>query len=110
MERGEWGNIFLKKELFIVPSVVVYERDNSAFSKIQAGMFDWKHILRNADWFHWTGITPGISQGAADECLTAIKTANEIGVPVSVDVHSRKNLWQYGKDKQEVMPELVKGM
>ena len=107
--EGRMGKYFLEKGAVHRPSVVVYERDDSAFSKIEAGMFDWKRILRNADWFHWTGITPGISQGAADECYTAIKTANEIGVPVSVDVHSRKNLWQYGKDKKEVMPGLVSG-
>lgn len=107
--EGRMGKYFLEKGAVHRPSVVVYERDSSAFSKIEAGMFDWKHILRNADWFHCTGITPGISQGAADECLTAIKTANALGVPVSVDVHSRKNLWQYGKDKKDVMPELVAG-
>ncbi len=106
---GRMGKYFLEKGAVHRPSEVVYERDNSAFSKIKPGMFDWKRILRNADWFHWTGITPGISEGAAQECLTAIKTANKIGVPVSVDVHSRKSLWQYGKSKLEVMPELVEG-
>ena len=104
---GRMGKYFLEKGAVHRPSEVVYERDNSAFSKIEAGTFDWKRILRNADWFHWTGITPGISQGAADECKAAILTANELNVPVSVDVHSRKNLWQYGKQKENVMPELV---
>ena len=107
--EGRMGKYFLEKGAVHRPSVVVYERDSSAFSKIQPGTFDWERILRNADWFHWTGITPGISEGAASECATAIKTANKIGVPVSVDVHSRKNLWQYGKSKMDVMPELVSG-
>lgn len=107
--EGRMGKYFLEKGAVHRPSEVVYERDNSAFSKIQPEMIDWKKILRNADWFHWTGITPGISEGAAEACKEAIKTANEIGVPVSVDVHSRKNLWQYGKKKEEVMPELVQG-
>ncbi len=106
---GRMGKYFLEKGAVHRASEVVYERDNSAFSKIEPGMFDWKKILRNADWFHWTGITPGISQGAADACREAIHAANEIGVPVSVDVHSRKNLWQYGKLKENVMPELVAG-
>lgn len=107
--EGRMGKYFLEKGAVHRPSVVVYERDHSAFSKIEPGMFDWDRILKNADWFHWTGITPGISNGAAQECDKAIKTANKIGVPVSVDVHSRKNLWQYGKSKLDIMPELVSG-
>lgn len=107
--EGRMGKYFLEKGAVHRPSVVVYERDSSAFSKLQPDMFDWKRILRNADWFHWTGITPGISQGTADACQEAIKIANELGVPVSVDVHSRKNLWQYGKKKEDVMPDLVSG-
>lgn len=107
--EGRMGKYFLEKGAVHRPSEVVYERDNSAFSKIQPEMLDWKKILRNADWFHWTGITPGISQGAADACKEAIQIANKLGVPVSVDVHSRKNLWQYGRKKEEVMPELVAG-
>ncbi|MEP5613882.1 MAG: sugar kinase [Cyclobacteriaceae bacterium] len=107
--EGRMGKYFLEKGAVHRPSEVVYERDNSAFSKIQTEMIDWKKILRNADWFHWTGITPGISQGASDACREAIGIANKLDVPVSVDVHSRKNLWQYGLKKEEVMPELVAG-
>ena len=72
-------------------------------------MIDWKEVLKGADWFHWTGITPALSQGAADACLEAIKTANELGVPVSTDLNFRKNLWKYGKTAAEVMPALVEG-
>jgi 2-dehydro-3-deoxygluconokinase len=107
--EGRMGKYFLEKGAVHRPSEVVYERDNSAFAKIQPEMFDWNKILRNAKWFHWTGITPGISNGAAMACRDAIRTANELGVQVSVDVHSRKSLWQYGKRKEEIMPELVSG-
>ncbi|HPQ13373.1 MAG TPA: sugar kinase, partial [Paludibacteraceae bacterium] len=65
--------------------------------------------LKDADWFHWTGITPAISQGAADVCLEAVKVANELGVTVSTDLNYRKNLWKYGKSASEIMPELVEG-
>ena len=58
---------------------------------------------------HWTGITPAISQGAADACLEAIQVANRMGIPVSCDLNYRKNLWKYGKMASEVMPELVAG-
>jgi 2-dehydro-3-deoxygluconokinase len=64
-------------------------------------------VLKNADWFHWTGITPALSQGAAETCLEAIEVANKMGVTVSTDLNYRKNLWRYGKTASEVMPELV---
>ena len=58
----------------------------------------WYEILKDATWFHWTGITPALSQNAADECLKAIQAANELGVTVSCDINYRGNLWNYGKD------------
>ena len=69
----------------------------------------WREVLRDASWFHWTGITPALSQGAADACLEAIQVANELGVTVSTDLNYRKNLWKYGKKPIEVMPALVEG-
>ncbi|HNQ36654.1 MAG TPA: PfkB family carbohydrate kinase, partial [Prolixibacteraceae bacterium] len=60
-------------------------------------------------WFHWTGITPAISQSAADTCLQAIRIANEKGITVSCDLNFRKNLWKYGKKASEVMSEMVAG-
>ena len=72
-------------------------------------MIDWEKVFDGADWFHWTGITPAISQGAADVCREAIKAANRMGVVVSCDLNYRKNLWKYGKTASEVMPELVEG-
>jgi 2-dehydro-3-deoxygluconokinase len=72
-------------------------------------MINWEEVLKGADWFHWTGITPALSQGAADACLEAIKAANKLGVPVSCDLNYRKNLWKYGKTASEIMPALVEG-
>ena len=90
-------------------SKVVYDRAHSAISEIKPGMIDWHKVLEGADWFHWTGITPALSQGAADTCLEAIRTANEMGVKVSCDLNYRKKLWNYGKSASEVMPALVEG-
>ena len=90
-------------------SKVIYDRANSSISEIQPGMVDWRKVLEGADWFHWTGITPALSQGAADACLEAIKVANELGVKVSCDLNYRKKLWKYGKTAAEVMPALVEG-
>jgi len=72
-------------------------------------MFDWDTILKSASVFHWTGITPAVSQGAADTCLEAIQVANKLGVTVTCDLNYRKKLWKYGKKAGEVMPELVAG-
>ena len=90
-------------------SEIVYDRAGSSFAQASPELFDWSAILQGADWFHWSGITPGISQGAADSCLEAIQTANKLGIRVSGDVHSRKSLWRYGKTPQEVLPALMAG-
>ena len=90
-------------------SKVVYDRAHSGMATIQKGMIDWKKVFKGAQWFHWTGITPAISQGAADACLEAIQMANKMGITVSTDLNYRKNLWKYGKEPSEVMPKLVAG-
>jgi 2-dehydro-3-deoxygluconokinase len=103
------GIYFLETGAVSRGSKVIYDRAHSAVSEIQPGMVDWDLIFKDAGWFHWTGITPAISQGAADVCLEAIKKANEMGITVSCDLNFRKNLWKYGKKASEVMPELVAG-
>lgn len=103
------GIYFLETGAVARASKVVYDRTHSAISEIKPGMIDWEQVLAGADWFHWTGITPAISQGAADVCLEAIQTANRLGIPVSCDLNYRKNLWKYGKKASEVMPDLVAG-
>ena len=90
-------------------SKVVYDRAHSSMSTIEKGMVDWEAVLADAHWFHWTGITPALSQGAADACLEAIQVANRLGVTVSTDLNYRKKLWKYGREPGEVMPELVEG-
>ncbi|HOV35420.1 MAG TPA: sugar kinase [Dysgonamonadaceae bacterium] len=103
------GIYFLETGAVARPSKVVYDRAHSSIAEVQKGMFDWKEILKEARWFHWTGITPALSQGAADVCFEAIETANEMGVTVSCDLNYRKNLWKYGKKASEIMPQLVAG-
>ena len=101
------GIYFLESGAVSRGSKVVYDRAHSAISEIKSGMINWDEVFKDAQWFHWTGITPAISQGAADVCLEAIKAANERGITVSTDLNYRKNLWKYGKKASEVMPELV---
>ena len=103
------GIYFLETGAIARPSKVIYDRAHSAIATIEPGMIDWKKVFEGADWFHWTGITPAISQGAADVCLEAVRAANALGVTVSCDLNFRKNLWKYGKTAGEVMPALVEG-
>lgn len=103
------GIYFLETGAVARASKVVYDRANSSIADIQPGQINWHEVLKDAQWFHWTGITPALSQGAADACLEAIKVANELGVTVSTDLNYRKNLWKYGKSASEVMPALVEG-
>lgn len=103
------GIYFLETGAVARASKVIYDRAHSAVSEIEPGMIDWDKVFEGAAWFHWTGITPAISQGAADVCLEAIKAANRRGLTVSCDLNYRKNLWKYGRTAAEVMPELVEG-
>lgn len=103
------GIYFLETGAVNRGSKVVYDRNHSAISSIDTGMIDWTEVFSDAGWFHWSGITPAISQSAADVCLEAIKAANELGITVSTDFNYRSKLWNYGKKPSEVMPKLIEG-
>ena len=101
------GIYFLETGAVSRGSKVIYDRAHSAIAEIKLGMIDWKEVFKDAQWFHWTGITPAISQGAADVCLEAIQTASKMGITISTDLNYRAKLWKYGKSPSEIMPELV---
>ena len=103
------GIYFLETGAVARASKVVYDRAYSSIATIEPGMVNWDAVFEGVTWFHWTGITPAISEGAAKVCLEAIKMANKKGITVSTDLNFRKNLWKYGKKASEVMPELVEG-
>lgn len=88
-------------------SRVVYDRSDSAFAKVKPALFNWEQIFQDTSWFHWSGITPAISAGAAETCFNAIRTARKMGIKVSGDINYRRNLWQYGKSAHELMPALI---
>jgi 2-dehydro-3-deoxygluconokinase len=87
---------------------VVFDRAGSAFAALQPGQVDWKTIMKNKSWFHFSAIAASLSESAAAVCLEAVKAAREAGLAVSVDLNYRSKLWKYGKQPVEVMPELVK--
>lgn len=106
--QGRMGIYFIESGANQRGSNVIYDRTDSAIAKAVAGDFYWNEIFGDATWFHITGITPAISQSAADLSLEAVKTAKECGVTVSCDFNYRKNLWKYGKAAKDVMKEIVK--
>jgi 2-dehydro-3-deoxygluconokinase len=90
------------------PSVVVYDRAHSAISEAEPGSFDWDALFQGVDWFHVSGITPALSQSAADLCFEAVSSAKRHGATTSCDYNFRAKLWKYGKQAPEVMRELVR--
>ena len=87
------------------PSKVVYDRAYSSISMAKKGDFDWASIFEGVDWFHFTGITPALSDDVAEICLEAVQEARARGIKVSCDLNFRKKLWS--KEKAgEVMGKL----
>lgn len=102
------GIYFLETGVGNRGSNVVYDRSNSAIAAIEENTFDWKKIFEKKDWFHWSGITPALSENAAKECLKAVQTAHQLGLKISCDLNYRSKLWKYGKEPFEVMPQMLK--
>lgn len=101
------GIYFLETGAVSRGSKVIYDRAHSAIAEIEPGMIDWGKIFKGAEWFHWTGITPAISQGAADVCLEAVKAASDLGITISTDLNYRAKLWNYGVKPEGIMTELT---
>jgi 2-dehydro-3-deoxygluconokinase len=101
------GIYFLETGAVSRGSKVIYDRAHSAIAEIKPGMIDWEKVFNGVGWFHWTGITPAISQGAADVCLEAVKKASELGITVSTDLNYRAKLWKYGVEPEKIMTELT---
>ncbi|GLR15459.1 sugar kinase [Portibacter lacus] len=101
------GIYFLETGAVSRGSKVVYDRAHSAMAEIEPNMIDWEKVFQGTKWFHWTGITPAISQGAADACLEAVKVASKLGITISTDLNYRAKLWNYGGDREAIMTELT---
>ena len=100
------GIYYLEKGASQRPSKVIYDRANSSIATAKKEDFDWKKIFEGADWFHFTGITPALSDSCADICLDAVKIAKEMGLTISCDLNYRKKLWSKEKANQ-VMSRLA---
>ena len=109
LRKGErLGVYYTETGAAMRPSKVVYDRAGSSISEVSPGDFDWDKILDGAKWFHTTGITPALSEGAAEVALEAVKACKAKGITVSCDLNYRNKLWKWGKSAREVMTEFAK--
>jgi 2-dehydro-3-deoxygluconokinase len=100
------GIYFLETGSSLRPSKVIYDRKDSAISHAELSDFDFDEIFKDATWFHWSGITPAISEKAAKLTKIACIKAKELGVTISCDLNYRKKLWSPAK-AQHVMTDLM---
>src|SRR4030042_2814523 len=100
------GLYFVEKGASQRPSKVIYDRKYSSISTAKKEEFDWNRIFKGTNWFHFTGITPALSDDAASICDDACKVAKKKGVTVSCDLNYRKNLWSSEK-AQKIMGKLM---
>jgi 2-dehydro-3-deoxygluconokinase len=100
------GVYFLEAGAAQRPSKVVYDRANSALSQVKPGEINWRNIFQDASWFHFTGITPALSDSTSEVTLEAVTVAKELGVTVSTDLNYRKKLWSTEK-ANKVMSKLA---
>jgi 2-dehydro-3-deoxygluconokinase len=101
------GIYYVEKGASQRASKVIYDRAYSAIALAQPGEFNWKEIFSGSSWFHFTGITPALSDNMAEASREAVKTAGEMGIPVSCDLNFRKKLWsneKAGRVMGEILP------
>jgi 2-dehydro-3-deoxygluconokinase len=101
---GRMGVYFLETGAGPRASTVIYDRANSAISRVSAGDIDWASVMHGARWFHWTGITPALGEQAAAETGRACEAAKAAGATVSVDLNYRKKLWSREQATRTMAP------
>jgi 2-dehydro-3-deoxygluconokinase len=101
------GIYFCEKGASQRPSKVIYDRAHSAIAEAKREDFDWDKIMKDAQWFHFTGITPALGDNVADITMDAVLAAKKAGATVSVDINYRKKLWSTEK-AGKVMGKLIK--
>jgi len=107
--QGRMGLLFLETGACQRPSSIWYDRSNSSVSLMKPEAYDWDHIFMGASWFHFSGITPAISETAAESCIEAARRAKAAGLGVSIDLNFRKKLWNWrqGTGAKELAREVI---
>lgn len=101
------GLYFLEVGSAVRPSRISYNRLNGSFANINPTDINWEKALEDCSYFHWTGITPGISENAYLALKQGLILAKNKGINITTDPAYRSNLWKYGKKGQEVLKELI---
>lgn len=105
---GRLGIYFLENGAGQRPSQVLYDRENSCFAAARPEEYRWDTVLSGAEWLHVSGVTPAVSQSAADCAFAAVRAAADAGAVVSLDLNYREKLWKYGRAAPEVMRLLAR--
>lgn len=100
-ERGRVGAYYVEGGADQRSSKVIYDREDSVFSKTGPEAYDWDKIFEGADWFHASGITPAITRTTADLVIEAVKQAKKRGLTVSWDLNYRTKLWLWDPSKSQ---------
>ena len=98
------GIYYLETGCSLRASKVIYDRAHSSISEATPADFDFDEIFRDADWFHWSGITPALSDGTAECLRQACIAAKKAGVTISCDLNYRKKLWTPEKAQSIMRP------
>ncbi len=101
------GLYFLEVGSSVRASRIAYNRLNGSFANINPDNIDWEKALEGAQYFHWTGISPGISEGAYETLKQGLQLAYSKGIKITADPAYRSNLWKYGKEGFTVLKELI---
>jgi 2-dehydro-3-deoxygluconokinase len=99
------GIYFVEEGASVRSTQVVYDRKDSSFAQATAEHFDWELILKEANWFHTTGITAGLGPSLATETERALRIAKEKGLTTSFDLNYRAQLWT--RDAAKVVLEKI---
>ena len=109
LRRGDRvGIYFLPQGADLKKSGVIYDRSHSSFASLKPNDIDWHEVLRGCGWFHFSAISPALSERCADVCRAAVEAAHSMGIGISVDLNYRSKLWRYGVKPTDVMRSLVR--
>lgn len=101
------GIYFLAQGTDLKNAEVIYDRALSSTTTLKPGSINWNEVFEEISWFHFTAITPAISEDLALVCKEALEAASRKNITISVDLNYRSKLWKWGKPPAEVMPGLV---
>jgi 2-dehydro-3-deoxygluconokinase len=100
------GSYYLTPGKDLKNSSVIYDRAHSSFGELKKGMFNWDQILHNVSWFHFSAISPALSDSVAAVCLEAVQAASKRNITISIDLNHRPKLWNQ-RNPHDVMSELL---